>query len=133
MPDPDALLAIAERLVRDDERADGAHEGERRERGDRDCRRYEREHTSEIATAGPRAAKLDLRPVPSLGQRASVSTGKVVSQGERVEFSSLSMAPARSSAASGDRISCQVLVRRCRLCRGWFLWGLCWRCGARSV
>jgi hypothetical protein len=36
MPDPDPVLAIAERLIRHHERAHGAHEGERRERRNRD-------------------------------------------------------------------------------------------------
>jgi hypothetical protein len=39
--DPDTVLAIAENLPRNDERAHGAHEGERRERRDRDCKRDE--------------------------------------------------------------------------------------------
>jgi hypothetical protein len=41
VPDPDSGLAITEHLVRHDQRAHGAHKGERRKRGDRDCDRDE--------------------------------------------------------------------------------------------
>jgi hypothetical protein len=41
VPDSDPVLAIAEHLVRHDQRAHGADEGERRKRGDRDRSRDE--------------------------------------------------------------------------------------------
>src|SRR5438105_15115029 len=43
VPDLNPMLAIADRLVRHDQRAHGADEGERHERRDRDRSRYERE------------------------------------------------------------------------------------------
>ena len=43
VPDLDPMLAMAEHLVRHDQRAHGAHEGERHKRGDCDCSRDEGE------------------------------------------------------------------------------------------
>ena len=53
MAHPDPALAIPERLVRHDERADGAHEGERRERRERECRRNEGEQDERADRAPP--------------------------------------------------------------------------------